>query len=263
MTKSTSQLRFSAGCYKIVTMPQAGFNYFAITQVSGSPVDKNHPQYEHYRNNIPLFPNEAVYVYSFQQQKMLYTAGWENTMGYRDDEITMHIIMQATDPAHAPFAFELNNKAVQFLLNPREDLDQYSYSFEGRKIHKDGSMVPMSIHIRVFSTKHNHVDEVIGRFQVNQSLRFGKVLRYGAYGPFKNEFEEILNKELFQHSAISAKEKEALSLVAKGLSFKEIADQLGITLSAVEKRILPLYKRFDVKGLPHLISFAYENFILP
>lgn len=244
-------------------MPQANTSYFALTQVSGAPVDKAHPQYEHYRNSIPLFPNEAVYVYSFQQNRLLYAAGWEKTMGYRDDEITMHIIMQATDPAQAPFAFELNNKAVQFLMSPRKDLDQYSYFFEGRKIHKDGSLVPMSIHIRVFSTKNDHVDEVIGRFQVNHTLRFGKVLRYGANGPFKNEFEEILNKELFQYSAISAKEKEALSMVSKGLSFKEIADELDISTSAVEKRILPLYKRFDVKGLPHLISFAYENFILP
>lgn len=244
-------------------MPQANAPYFALTQVSGAPVDKQHPQYEHYRNSIPLFPNEAVYVYSFQQNRLLYAAGWDKTMGYNDDEITMHIIMQATDPAHAPFAFELNNKAVQFLMSPRKDLDQYSYFFEGRKLHKDGSLVPMSIHIRVFSTKNDHVDEVIGRFQVNHSLRFGKVLRYGANGPRKNEFEEILNKELFQYSAISAKEKEALSMVSKGLSFKEIADHLDISTSAVEKRILPLYKRFDVKGLPHLISFAYENFILP
>jgi DNA-binding CsgD family transcriptional regulator len=244
-------------------MPQVNDTYFALTQVSGAPIDKMHPEYEHYRNSIPLFPNEAVYVYSFQQNRLLYAAGWEPTMGYRDDEITMHIILQATDPAHAPFAFELNNKAVQFLMAPRKDLDQYSYFFEGRKIHKDGSLVPMSIHIRVFSTKNDHVDVVIGRFQVNHSLRFGKVLRYGANGPYKNEFEEILNKELFQYSAISAKEKEALSMVSKGLSFKEIADHLGISNSAVEKRILPLYKRFDVKGLPHLISFAYENFILP
>lgn len=244
-------------------MTQLNTHYFALTQVSSKPVEKQHPQYEHYRNSIPLFPNEAVYVYSFQQNRLLYAAGWEKTMGYRDDEINMHIIMQATDPAHAPFAFELNNKAVQFLMQPRKDLDQYSYSFEGRKLHKDGSLVPMSIHIRVFSTKNDHVDEVIGRFQVNHGLRFGKVLRYGAYGPFKNEFEEILNKELFQYSAISDKEKEALAYAAKGLSFKEIAHVLGVSMSAVEKRILPLYKRFDVKGLPHLISFAYENFILP
>ncbi|MDO8996741.1 MAG: helix-turn-helix transcriptional regulator [Sediminibacterium sp.] len=62
---------------------------------------------------------------------------------------------------------------------------------------------------------------------------------------------------------ISGKEKEALKYVAKGYSFKEIADELGVSASAIEKRIQPLYKRFNVKNLTHLVSFAYENYILP
>jgi DNA-binding CsgD family transcriptional regulator len=88
-------------------------------------------------------------------------------------------------------------------------------------------------------------------------------MRYAAYGPEKEEFEEELNKVLFHHLAISKKEKEALAMVARGYSFKEIAARLGISHSAIEKRIIPLYKRFDVKSLPHLVSFAYDNHILP
>ena len=88
-------------------------------------------------------------------------------------------------------------------------------------------------------------------------------MRYAAYGPEKEKFEEELNKVLFSHLAISNKEKEALSLVAKGYSFKEIAHELKVSHSAIEKRIIPLYKRFDVKSLTHLVSFAYDNFILP
>jgi DNA-binding CsgD family transcriptional regulator len=71
-----------------------------------------------------------------------------------------------------------------------------------------------------------------------------------------------LNKVLFQYCAISTKEKEALELVSMGYSYKEIADQFNVT-NRQSKRILPLYKRFDVKSLAHLIRFAYENHILP
>ena len=71
------------------------------------------------------------------------------------------------------------------------------------------------------------------------------------------------NKALFKHFAISDKEKEALALVAKGLSFKEIAGHLKVSSSAIEKRIIPMYRRFNVRSLAHLISFAYENHILP
>ncbi|MCD8411645.1 response regulator transcription factor [Tenacibaculum finnmarkense] len=62
--------------------------------------------------------------------------------------------------------------------------------------------------------------------------------------------------------AISKKEKEALYMAAKGMTFKEIAAQLNVSQSAVEKRLIPLYKRFNVKSLPHLISFAHTNHIL-
>jgi DNA-binding NarL/FixJ family response regulator len=88
-------------------------------------------------------------------------------------------------------------------------------------------------------------------------------MRYAAYGPEKSEFEEELNKELFKHFAISRKEKEALSLIAKGYSDKEIANHFKVSTSAIEKRIIPLFKRFDVKSRTHLITFAYENHILP
>lgn len=115
----------------------------------------------------------------------------------------------------------------------------------------------------MYSGENGLIKEAIGRFQVNRSLRFGKVIRYSAFGPEKNEFEDELNKSLFKYQTISGKEKEALVYLAKGYTFKEIADELNITSSAVEKRIIPLYKRFEVKSLAHLISFAYENFILP
>ncbi len=195
---------------------------------------------------------------------MIYADGWEETLGYKDNEIDLLTIMSQTDPTHAPFSFDLNDKAVEFILSKKEDLMQYSFSFEVRKIHKNGGMVPMQIKLAIFSVEADgSVKEAIGRFQVNRDLRFGKVIRYAAYGPNKNEFEEELNKSLFQHYAISNKEKEALKYVAKGFSFKEIADELKISQSAVEKRILPMYKRFELNGLPHLISFAYENYILP
>jgi DNA-binding NarL/FixJ family response regulator len=73
----------------------------------------------------------------------------------------------------------------------------------------------------------------------------------------------MLNKNIFIHLDITEKEKEVIRLASKGFSLKEIAKEFNVTQSAIEKRLFPLYKRFDLKSLPHLISFAYENNILP
>jgi DNA-binding NarL/FixJ family response regulator len=107
------------------------------------------------------------------------------------------------------------------------------------------------------------VEQIIGISQVVKTLKFGKVMQYAAYGPEREEFEETLSKDLFHHFAISRKEKEALALASKGYAFKEIAMEFNVSQSAIEKRIIPMYKRFGVKSLTHLISFAYDNNILP
>lgn len=229
-----------------------------------TPIDSKSEGYLNYKKSINRFPEEAVYIYSFKENRLVYADGWEETLGFKDTEIDLLTIMSQTDPLHAPFSFDLNDKALKFILSKKKKMLQYSFSLEVRKVHKNGSLVPMQIKLAIFSVnKDGSVKEAVGRFQINRDLRFGKVIRYAALGPEKNEFEEELNKSLFRHLAISNKEKEALQFVAKGYSMKEIAEELGVTLSAVEKRILPMYKRFNVKGLPHLISFAYENFILP
>ena len=87
-------------------------------------------------------------------------------------------------------------------------------------------------------------------------------MQFAAYGPDTSEFEETLSKELFTHYVISRKEKEALQLAAQGFAFKEIATKLNVSQSAIEKRIIPLYKRFNVHSLPHLINFAHKNHLL-
>ena len=87
-------------------------------------------------------------------------------------------------------------------------------------------------------------------------------MQYAVFGPKLSGFEESLNQQLFNELAISNKEIEVLELAAKGFTFKEIACKLNVSQSAIEKRLYPLYKRFDVKSLPHLISFAHDNDIL-
>ncbi|TDQ07443.1 LuxR C-terminal-related transcriptional regulator [Pedobacter metabolipauper] len=239
------------------------FGDYSRNFITDIPAELESEEALYYKNTIPRFPEEAVYIYSFKQNRMVYASGWEEVVGYRDDEINMLAIVNMSAPEFAPFSHDLNDKALQFIHNKSKDLERYSFTIELKKIHKNGSQVPIIARVGVFSSENGKIDAIIGRFQINRSLIFGRVMRYAAYGPEKEKFEEELNKILFSHLAISNKEKEALSLVARGYSFKEIASELNVSHSAIEKRIIPLYKRFDVKSLTHLVSFAYDNFILP
>lgn len=232
--------------------------------VTPIPMDTHSEGYKYFSNTIKKFPEEAVYIYSFRENRLIYAAGWKETLGFEDQSIDLQTIVKITDPKHAPFAYDLNDNAIKFIMGRNHQLMEYYFTMEINKIHKNGSLVPMMVKLGIFSVEDNGtVKEAIGRFQINRGLRFGRVIRYSSHGPNKEDFEDALNKAVFKHIAISEKEKETISLISMGLSFKEIADKLGVTQSAVEKRIRPMYRKFEVNSLPHLISFAYENFILP
>jgi DNA-binding CsgD family transcriptional regulator len=236
---------------------------YSKSMITATSADLTSEQALYYKKTIQRFPDEAIYVYSFRENRMVYADGWESILGYRDDEINMLTIVTITSPEYAPFSGELNDKALKFILSKSEQLELYSFMIEIKKIHKNGNPIPIIVKVGVLNSENGQVTEIIGRNQINHSIRLGNVMRYAAYGPDKSELEEELNKELFRYYAISDKEKEALALVAKGYAFKEIAYSLNVSQSAIEKRILPMYKRFDVKSLSHLITFAYENHILP
>ncbi|WP_316836177.1 LuxR C-terminal-related transcriptional regulator [Pedobacter nutrimenti] len=239
------------------------FGDYSKNFISDVPADQKSDEAQYFNQTIPRFPEEAIYIYSFKLNKMVYASGWEEVVGYKDDEINMLAIVNMSAPEFAPFSHDLNDKALKFIHNKTKDLEKYSFTIELKKIHKNGTMVPIVARVGVYSSENGKVTAIIGRFQINRNLIFGKVMRYAAFGPEKEKFEEELNKILFSHLAISDKEKEALALVAKGYSFKEIAHELNVSHSAIEKRIIPLYKRFNVKSLTHLVSFSYDNSILP
>lgn len=238
-------------------------NPFSNLIPSDIPADLSSSKAIFFKKTLPKFSEEAIYIFSFKEKRMIYADGWEEVLGYKDNEITIKIIEDSPAPEFMVFIKEMKSKTLEFISTITKDLELYNIALELRKTHKNGSVVPVIFRIGIFKAENGKIAEIIGHCQINRSLKFGKVMQYYAYGPDKSEFEEILNKELFQYFAISGKEKEALMLVAKGYCFKQIAHTLNVSQSAIEKRIIPLYKRFNVNSISHLVSFAIENNIIP
>ena len=238
------------------------FGQFSRSQISDTPANTSSEEYRELDKTILRFSGQAVYVYSFSQHRMLYATGWDDLLGYDNQEINMLHLVNITTPDYKRFSNDINDKALLFLGTKTKKLREYSFTLETKKIHKNGEHIPLIWRVNVHTVKEGRVDQIIGIAERINSIKFGSIMQYSAYGPDTSNFEEMLNKELFSYWAISRKEKEALLLASTGLTFKEIADKLGVSVSAIEKRIIPLYKKFRVKSLPHLVSFAHENNIL-
>jgi DNA-binding NarL/FixJ family response regulator len=60
-------------------------------------------------------------------------------------------------------------------------------------------------------------------------------------------------------SVLSPREKEVLHLIAKGLLYKEIADQLGISFHTVRQHIGKIYEKLHVQNKTEAINKVYGN----
>ncbi|KGL59410.1 MULTISPECIES: LuxR C-terminal-related transcriptional regulator [unclassified Polaribacter] len=238
------------------------FGKYTREIVSDIPFDSNDSEYQKCKEKVPQFTGQAIYVYSFVKNRMLYAHGWDKMLGYKDEEITLLKLIRLTSERHSNFSNEFTDKALQYIKNIKVDLDKYSFTIELEKIHKNGEIIPLFSRAGIHKSKNGTILEIIGISERIHSRKLGNIMQYAAFGPITSLFEESLNEQLFNELGISRKEKEALELAAKGYAFKEIANKLKVSQSAIEKRIIPLYKRFNVKSLPHLISFAHDNHIL-
>ena len=65
------------------------------------------------------------------------------------------------------------------------------------------------------------------------------------------------NKEIASVAVLSSRENEILQLLAKGLLYKEIADQLGISVSTVRQHIHHIYEKLHVQNRTEAINKAF------
>jgi hypothetical protein len=140
---------------------------FSKSMITAIPSNLNSPRALEIKKSIQRFPEEAIYVYSFKENRMIYAEGWEEVLGYKDDEINMLEIVSITIPEYAAFSHELNDKALLFILSKREELEKYSFAIELKKRHKNGTDVPLIVKVGVFSSENGIVTEIIGRNQIN------------------------------------------------------------------------------------------------
>jgi DNA-binding CsgD family transcriptional regulator len=241
-------------------MASEEFGKYSKEFISDITADLSSKQANFYKNVIFKYPLEGVYIYSFEEGKMIYADGWEDVVGIPSNEISMLGIVNMTCPRFAPFVHDINDKALKFLHSNKSNLTQYSFTIETKIMHQNGSEIPVVAKVKVHETfLDGSLKSIMGRFQVDFGLKFGKIMRYAAYGPEKEKFEMDLNANLFYPFQISQQEADIISLLSSGQSYDEISTEINQDSAHIEKRVKDLMKRFEVKNETHLIAFAIEN----
>lgn len=91
------------------------------------------------------------------------------------------------------------------------------------------------------------IDEVMnGGASMSPSIAL-KVMRYFLTQPSKADYN------------LTAKETEVLKHLAQGLSYKMIADQMGISYFTVNNHVKKIYEKLQVHSLGEAVALAHKN----
>ncbi|MFN9665753.1 MAG: hypothetical protein ACK57C_04080, partial [Bacteroidota bacterium] len=133
--------------------------------------------------DIPFFSDEAIFVYSLVEMKIMHAAGWQELLGYENDEISMQMLIGITTPDYADFIREMNNQSLAFILEKRERLDEYSCTIESKKYNKVGDEVSLLESVRVYRSAKGRVTELLGRYKLNPRITNPNDKYFHASGP--------------------------------------------------------------------------------
>jgi DNA-binding NarL/FixJ family response regulator len=87
-------------------------------------------------------------------------------------------------------------------------------------------------------------------FLVDKSIK--KKIKSNSSSIVKEDFEKLSN--------LTSREKELIKLFAKGLTSKEIANELFVSSFTVTTHKKNIYKKLDINSVAELVTFYYENF---
>ncbi|WP_316825820.1 response regulator transcription factor [Pedobacter miscanthi] len=66
-------------------------------------------------------------------------------------------------------------------------------------------------------------------------------------------------KPIKKESPLSPKENEVLSLLAEGLSYKMVADKLGVSYTTINTHTKRIYEKLHISSLGEAIAYFYKN----
>jgi len=112
--------------------------------------------------------------------------------------------------------------------------------------------------VDAFLKKETPAEELIGIIESDKSKEFytNKNYKQG------NSVYSTMDNPIINKFRISKQEKEIIKLIIKGLTSKEIADVLFISITTVTTHRKNIHRKLEISNSSSLIKFAHENNLL-
>lgn len=215
-------------------------------------------------DEFPLLPNQFAYIIDISQGLITEHRGFEQVLGYTQDEVTLSLLYNLYHPDEAEMMYRIVARAWEYLCSTPMKKAEALFSIDYRFRKVDGS------YIRVLRNSYNLDVDANGRTITTLSIctditshKLSGKIQWSLTGPRADQvtFEDILKLKA-NPLKLSKREIEILKLLAQGKTSTQVAKQLSTSAHTVNTHRRNMLHRNNIKNMTMLIAIAIQEGIL-
>lgn len=208
-------------------------------------------------NNTPLSQKECIYIVDFNQNKIVFSKGFHNLLGYNDKEITLDFIESLYHPEDIKLIHKIIKASILHCLAHPEDSFNNNLFFSFRLRKKSGSYIKVLSQSHVYDfDKKNGMSSTLIRFTDISFIDNTKNVFWEFKAPNLNEevFKQRIEKKY--NTFFTKKEIEIILEIKKGLTNQQISESLNISNHVVATQKKHILKKAVCHNTKQLLLFC-------
>lgn len=211
---------------------------------------------------VPLFPNQFLYVVNYTTGKVVHAQGFEQVLGYQDTEVDLPLIYGTWHPDDAPVLAQITERVSKELTSIRPPIRPFEVTltldYRVRKLNGEYIKVQRQSTVFAVDEKSNRTISTFSLCRDISDLKPSNRIRWQweGRGAGSMSFPELKDRLVYHPTA---REREVLVRMANGESSKAIASALGLSLHTVNTHRKNLLQRTGLPNSAALIAQAAEE----
>jgi len=214
-------------------------------------------------DEFQILNNECIYVIDFNENKLLYKKGFENVLGYTDEEMSLNQLFENYHPEdEETISRVIRESILHTIKDPSHGKDNSLY-LKYRRKRKDGKYITVlsQSHIYDLNSEGNRLKSITRLTDISFANDFKKSgYSFQANGLDKEAFERQIHKSYVDF--FTKREREVIEEMFKRVTNREISETLFISQHTVATHRKNIFRKSACRNVEELINFCETKGIL-
>lgn len=210
--------------------------------------------------NINLYQNECFFLLDYSQNKIVYKKGFQNLLGYHNEEITNDFLFNKIHPDEVEIVKRIIKATISYCMEYPNNSSNNFLSIKYRLRKRDGTYINILNNSSIYNVdKKGRMNAALIKFTDISFIGYTKHVNWNFKATELNEiaFKELINKAY--EGFFTSREIEIILKINKGFSNKIIGKSLNISVHTVAVHRKNIYRKSNCHNSDELILFCEEK----